>query len=89
MKELMMVSGIKMVDNEWMEITLTQMVLAKNRKIGLMSLATKDLDSLIEDIKPQTKYENRVYIRSSVWGEMQLKIGNNVSLELLNMMGGT
>lgn len=90
MKEYMMVTGCEILDNDWVEITMQPLSIVKNKKVGLMDLASGDMSALLSAI-PQKPHKTKVYMKVESWGSMQLKIGRHVSLELLpdDITGGT
>jgi hypothetical protein len=83
MKEFMMITGCEILDNDWMELTLTPLTITKKQKIGLMDLATGDLSSLMAALPPK-EHNSKMYMRIETWGNMNLCIGRHVSLELIS-----
>jgi hypothetical protein len=83
MKEFMIVVGCEIVDNGWMELTLTPLTLVKKKNVNLMDLASGNLDSLLASVSGVKQYKTKMYVTSETWDGMKLCIGKHVSLELL------
>jgi hypothetical protein len=82
MKEYMQILGCEIIDNDFMELTLVPLSIAKKKKVGLMDLAGGDMDSLLAML-PQKQNKTKLFVRIEQWGNMRLMIGRHVSVELL------
>lgn len=83
MKEFMQIIGANILDNNWIEVTLQSLTLVKKKKIGLMELATGDLQGVAAALAEDKVYHSKVSLKLETWHDMKLKIGSHVSLELL------
>ena len=81
MKEYMMIIGSKILDNEWMELTLIPLTLAKKKKPNLMDLASGNLDMILQEVQGSKPHETRMYMKLETWGNMELKLGSHVTVE--------
>jgi hypothetical protein len=84
MKEYLQIVGCEILDNNWMEITLSPITIVKKKKVGLMDLASGDLTSLISTLGEDKIYKTKFYTKKSNWENMELSIGKKVSVDLLN-----
>jgi hypothetical protein len=82
MKEFMMIIGSKIIDNDWIELTLVPLTLAKKKKLNLMDLAAGNMDTLLQEVTGTKVHESRMYMRLETWGDMKLKLGSHVTIEL-------
>ena len=83
MKEFMQIIGAEIIDNDWMELTLVPLTLAKKTKPSLLALATGgSMEGIIQAMKEDKIYKTKTYIKKMTWDDMKFKIGTHVSLEL-------
>lgn len=81
MKEYMMVIGSKILDNDWMELTMVPLTIAKKKKVNLMDLAAGNMDTLLQEVTGSKPHETKLFIKLEMWGDMKLKIGSHATLE--------
>ena len=80
MKEYMMVIGSKIIDNDWMELTLIPLSLAKKKKVNLFDLSS--MDQILQEVQGSIKQnETKMFLKLEMWNEMELKIGSHVTME--------
>ena len=79
MKEYMMVIGSRILDNDWMEINLIPLTIAK-KKTNLFDLSS--LDQVLEEVQGTKPREAKVCMKLEMWTKLGLKIGSHVTLEL-------
>lgn len=82
MKELMMIVGSEILDNDWMELTLVPLTLVKPKKKGLMDLVGGDIDTILNEVTGTKQHKTKMYMRLEQWGNMGLKIGRHVAITL-------
>lgn len=82
MKEYMMIIGSKILDNDWIELTLIPLTLAKRKKPNLMDLASGNLDTLLQEVQGSKQLETRAYMKLETWNDNNLKIGFHMTFEL-------
>jgi hypothetical protein len=82
MKEFMMIIGSKILDNDWMELILVPLTLAKKKKVNLMDLASGNMDTLLQEVTGSKVHESRLYMKLETWGDMKLKLGSHITVEL-------
>lgn len=83
MKEIMSIVGCEILDNNWMELTLTPLTFVKKKKVNLMDLAGGNLDSLLASVGEVKQHKTKMYIKNDTWNSMSLCIGKHMSVELL------
>ena len=79
----MMISGVDIVDDYTMELKLIPITTVKKKKLGLMELASGNLDTLVSELQKDKQYKTTLYIPVKQWNEMNLKLGKHVTVEML------
>ena len=82
MKEYMMITGAKILDQQYTEITLIPISLIKKKSLQLNDLITNDLNTIINEITGQKQHETHIPIRNENFASMGLKIGSRLMLEI-------
>lgn len=82
MKEYMIIIGSKIIENDWMQLTLIPLTFAKRKKVNLMELSSGNIDTILKEVQGSKQYETIMYIKNEAWNDMGLKIGSHMTVEL-------
>ena len=80
MKQHMMIIGSKILDNDWMELTLIPLSLVNKKKVNLFDLSS--MDQILQEVQGSKPHEDKMHMKLEIWRTMNLKIGSHVTTEL-------
>lgn len=80
MKEYMIVVGSKILDNDWMELSLIPLTVVKKKKASLFDLT--NIDQILQEVQGSKQHESKLFMKLETWGDMKLKLGSHVTVEL-------
>lgn len=78
----MIIIGSKIIENDWMQLTLIPLTFAKRKKVNLMELSSGNIDTILKEVQGSKQYETIMYIKNEAWNDMGLKIGSHMIVEL-------